>query len=71
MINIFRKFFPKKIVAHTAFHTGTSGTEKHREFIKWVNEANVEIINSFIEYHDYSNSHKPAYIHYVIKYKKL
>ena len=40
------------------------------EFIDWVNENDVEIINSYITYHKYDYSHIPRYINYVIKIKR-
>jgi hypothetical protein len=69
MIKFFRLLFTKYKVRHYSFHTGTSGMEKHRIFIDDVNKYNIEIINSFVRYHSYSNSHKPESIHYVVKYK--
>jgi hypothetical protein len=66
-----KKLFAKSKIQHVSFHTGTSGMKNHNEFIIWVNSENVKIINSFIQYHSYDNSHKPAYINYVIKYKKI
>jgi len=44
--------------------------KKHSEFIDWVNESGTEIINSYITYHRYDNSHLPQYINYVVKIKK-
>ena len=43
---------------------------KHKVFIDDVNKHNVQIINSFIEYHkDYKDNHLPEYINYVVRYK--
>lgn len=70
MRKLIRFLFPKYKVAHCSFHTGTDGLAKHRQFLKDINEGNVEIINSYIEYHRYDpHQHKPAYINYVIRYK--
>lgn len=63
------KLFKKRKTEELAFHTGTSGVRAHREFIDSVDERGIKIINSWITYHDYSSSHKPAYINYVISYK--
>jgi hypothetical protein len=57
----------KSKIKHIEFHTGTNVMKSHREFINHCNEKNIEIINSFITYHQYSDSHKPEYIHYTIK----
>jgi hypothetical protein len=70
MKKLFRLLFPKYEVIHTSFHTGTNGMKRHREFIKYVNKENIEIINSYITYHSYSDSHKPESINYVVKIKK-
>jgi hypothetical protein len=71
MKKLFRKLFPKYQYKHIAFQTGTSGMRRHADFMAELNYGNIEIINSFIEYHhDYKNNHLPAYINYVIKIKK-
>lgn len=70
MKKLFKLLFPKYEIRHVSFHTGTSGTKRHEEFIDAVNKYNVKIINSYIMYHSYTNSHKPESIHYVIKVKK-
>lgn len=70
MIKFFRLLFTKYKVRHYSFHTGTNGMAKHKVFIDDVNKHNVQIINSFIEYHkDYKNNHLPEYINYVVRYK--
>ena len=63
------KLFKKRITEHLSFHTGTGGMRAHEGFISSIEENGIKIINSWITYHDYSSSHKPAYIHYVISYK--
>jgi hypothetical protein len=70
MKKLFRWLFPKYEVRHLEFHTGTNGMQRHDKFIEAVNKENVQIINSYIMYHSYTNSHKPESIHYVIKVKK-
>jgi len=71
MKKLFRKLFPKYQYKHIAFQTGTSGMRRHADFMAELNNGNIEVINSFIEYHqDFKNNHQPAYINYVIKIKK-
>ena len=70
MKKLFKWLFSKTIVKHVGFQASTGGMEKHDEFIEWVNKEGVEIINSFVFYYQYSDSHKPKEIHYVIKYKQ-
>ena len=65
-----KRLFTKTEVKEVCFHTGTDGMKKHSEFIDWVNESGTEIINSYITYHQYDNSHQPQYINYVFKIKK-
>ena len=65
-----KRFFTKAEIREVSFHTGTDGMKKHSEFIDWVNQNDVEIINSYITYHKYSHSHQPQYINYVIKIKR-
>jgi len=65
-----KRFFTKSEYREVSFHTGTDGMKKHSEFIDWLNESGTEIINSYIIYHQYDNSHKPQYINYVFKFKK-
>ena len=64
-----KRFFTKTEIREVSFHTGTDGMKKHSQFIDWVNESGIEIINSYITYHQYE-PHKPQYINYVIKIKK-
>jgi hypothetical protein len=40
----------------------------HREFVEWLNDSGAEVISFYIEYHDYSSSHEPAYLNYVVRY---
>ncbi len=70
MKKLFRLLFPKYEVHHVSFHTGTGGMKRHMEFIEAVNKENIEVLNSFITYHSYSDSHKPESINYVVKIKK-
>ena len=65
-----KRFFTKSEIREVSFYTGTDGMKKHSEFIDWVNENDVEIINSYITYHKYDYSHIPRYINYVIKIKR-
>ena len=65
-----KRFFTKSEIREVSFYTGTDGMKKHSEFIDWVNENDVEIINSFITYHKYDYSHIPRCINYVIKIKQ-
>ncbi len=71
MKKLFRLLFPKYEVHHASFLIGTTGgMKRHMEFIEAVNKENIEVLNSFITYHSYSDSHKPESINYVIKIKK-
>ena len=71
MKKLFRLLFPKYEVHHVSFLIGTTGgMQRHMEFIEYVNKENIEVINSYITYHRYSNSHQPESINYVIKIKK-
>ena len=65
-----KRFFTKSEIRELSFYNGTDGMKKHSEFIDWVNENDVEIINSYITYHKYDYSHQPQYINYVVKIKK-
>lgn len=65
-----KRFFTKTEYREVCFQTGTDGLKKHSEFIDWVNESGTEIVNSYIIYHRYDNSHQPQYINYVVKIKK-
>lgn len=68
---IYNLLFGRYKYVKTAFHMGTSGRRSHEEFIKYVNENNIEIINSYVTYHrDELHGHKPDYVHYLIKMKK-
>lgn len=70
MKKLIRFLFPKYKVVHCSFYMGTNGMAKHEQFLKEITEENVQIINSFITYHrNYSDSHKPQSINYVIRYK--
>jgi hypothetical protein len=72
MKKLFDLFFKKYKYKKERFHiAGTNGYKEHLEFIGYLNHNNIEIINSWISYYEYSNNHrKPEYIHYVIKIKK-
>ena len=71
MIKLFRLLFPKYEVRHLSFHMGTDGMGRHRKFIEAINKDDIQIINSFIQYHRWESSkHIPESIHYVIKFKK-
>lgn len=59
----------KFIVKRLAFHFGTDGMKQHYEFLKEVNEKQIKILHCYTTYYEYSSSHKPEYIHYIIKYK--
>lgn len=50
-----------------SFQTGTSGMKKHKEFIDSIDSKGIRIINAYNTYHEYSSSHIPAYLHYVIQ----
>ena len=69
-MELLKRLFTKSQIKEVSFHTGTDGMKKHSEFIDWVNESGTEIINSYITYHQYDNSHQPQYINYVVKIKK-
>ena len=69
MINLFNRFFKKTIVKQVSFYCATNGLRDHDNFINWVNENNVEILNSWTTYHSYSDSHKPQHLNYIIRYK--
>ena len=43
-----KRFFTKSEIREVSFYTGTDGMKKHSEFIDWVNENDVEIINSYM-----------------------
>lgn len=66
-MKLFSKIFKRPKVKHLQFHTGTEGMKEHSKFIDEVNEKNIKIINAFVTYHEYSDSHKPKYLHYVIE----
>ena len=71
MKKLIKYLFKKRITAEASFHiNGTDGQKLHSDFIKRINENDAEIIISWITYHSYSDSHKPAYINYVYKYYK-
>ena len=53
-----------------SFHTGTIGLHEHRLFIESIDEKKIKIIHSYTLYHEYSHSHKPAYLNYVVQYPK-
>ena len=65
-----KRLFSKVEVRHLVFNMRTDERE-HYEFIEWVNKSDVEIINSFTTYHKVSNSHIPAYIHYIVKVRNI
>ena len=70
MKRLFKILFPKYEIRHISFYCAVAGMKQHNEFIERYNKGGIEIINSFITYHNYENSHKPQGIHYVIKIKK-
>jgi len=70
MKRLFSWLFPKYEVRHISFYNATAGMKQHDEFIEHYNKGGIQIINSFITYHNYEKSHIPQGIHYVIKFKK-
>lgn len=63
-----RNLFKRRKVKLFSFCTGTAGMKLHREFVEWLNDSGAEVISFYIEYHDYSSSHEPAYLNYVVRY---
>jgi hypothetical protein len=63
-----RNLFKRRKVKLFRFNTGTAGMQLHKEFVEALNDTGAEVISFYIEYHDYSNSHEPAYLNYVVKY---
>jgi hypothetical protein len=63
-----RNLFKRRKVRLFSFCTGTDGMRKHLEFVGWLNSSGAEVISFYIKYHDYSDSHKPSYLNYVVKY---
>ena len=57
----------KSKVIEVSFHLGTDGKKKHSEFIKWLNENDAEIINSYTTYGRGIHSHEPFGLHYIIR----
>ena len=49
-----------------SFYTGTDGLQKHYEFINSIDEKGIKIIHAYTLFHDYSSSHKPQWLNYVI-----
>ncbi len=70
MRKLLRYLFPKYEVRHISFYNATAGMKQHDEFIEHYNKGGIQIINSFITYHNYESRHIPQGIHYVIKIKK-
>lgn len=64
MLRIFKRRRTKQI----SFHTGTKGTAEHSQFIKEVDEKGIKIIHAWTTFGDYSHSHRPQYLNYVITY---
>jgi hypothetical protein len=70
MKNLFDLFFKKYKYVQASFHMGTDGVRKHDEFINYINEHKIEIINSYVTYNRQDiHSHKPEHINYLIKIK--
>lgn len=64
------RLFKRKKTKLVSFQTGTDGLRKHREFIESIDERGITIIHAYTLYHDYSSSHKPRSLNYIITYKK-
>jgi hypothetical protein len=71
MMKWIKRLFTKSTTRHISFWAGTAGMRAHEDFIDWVNENDVKIINAYTLYHMYENSHKPQSFNYVIKYKSV
>jgi hypothetical protein len=60
----------KYTTKHYFFDTGTNGIKAHKVFIKYINENGFKIVNAWVDYHDYGNSHIPRQLNYVIQFEK-
>jgi hypothetical protein len=54
-----------------SFQCGTQGLREHSEFIKNLDKNNGRIVHAYTLYHDYSNSHKPNFLNYVVEYTRI
>lgn len=60
----------KKETKAVSFDTGTDGLRKHAEFIRDLDKNNGRIVHAYTLYHDYSNSHKPRLLNYIVEYER-
>lgn len=62
--------FRKRITILVSFDTGRNGMKDHKNFIDNLDKNGGRIIHAYTFYHDYSSSHKPATLNYVVEYNR-
>lgn len=54
---------------HLCFGTHVSGMEEHAKFIEELNSKNGRIVHAWTEFGEYSHSHLPKVLNYIVEYK--